>query len=739
MFRNAVIVASLLFVANAALAERHALIIGNANYDVLEDLTTPHNDARAYQAALTDLGFQVTLLTDLDEDGIRDAVDDLLDQITPGDEVAFVYSGHGWSDGQVNYLSPVDSPSDLDENARKRASVVLRDGRRGILDDLEFSGAGLTVAVIDACRNDPFDPRGGMRGDLPSRGLASLPTSQGMFVVYSAGAFQQALDHLPNDSSDQTLSVFARNFVPQLTSGVTVNEAFHRAQVATYEQAASHDHIQQPAVYDGVLGKICLLDRCVDTQEPIDITPAVDQQAFLTASQDGSAEALLGFINDHPDSAFVPIARRQLDDVIGVADQQALADSLFLDLQLAYSTALSINMQQLAIIETLQQRYLSTNNTDPDQVSDLHAELENQNALFDPLRSQMAAQTTDMNEIMSDLLPISSAGQRDEAGQMLNRALAQMASSERSMANLNREISAIPMIVVEDDQLTSDQEYAIEECRQRATPHNETARDLASRPAAFQRDVVNICLRAHQADPADAEIEGLLARALIYTEDFDAAMQHASSAAAAGNAYAMTRVGYLYAAGAGVAANPGEAIRWYQMAADLGDPIAAHNLGRAYALGNGVQQDYAQALYWYQIGADRDEASSVAAIGALYRDGNGVAQSDQEAIHYFRQSADTGDALGMANYAWMFEMGRGTDRNAPEAAYWYLKAAEAGYGWIFEALSSRSRETIMEIQQTLQAEGHYSGAIDGISGPGTESALRAYVEARRSGERVIDF
>ncbi|MCH2096241.1 MAG: caspase family protein [Rhodobacteraceae bacterium] len=84
------------------LARQHALIVCNAAYDPLWDLANTHQDADAYALAFRQMGYAVSQVQDQDLDSLADRFDAFLATIGPGDEVAFVYSGHGWSDGSWN-------------------------------------------------------------------------------------------------------------------------------------------------------------------------------------------------------------------------------------------------------------------------------------------------------------------------------------------------------------------------------------------------------------------------------------------------------------------------------------------------------------------------------------------------------------------------------------------------------------------------------------------------------------
>lgn len=252
---------TLVLITLPAWAERRALIIGNAGYSELPALANTLHDTRAYRDALAALGFEVSYHEDLDERAMDAAIAGFLDRIVPGDEVALVYAGHGWSDEGINYILPVDAPREGSARMLARRSIPLKNGVTGVLDEISAGGVDLLLAVVDACPDNPF-ARHGTRSVGASRGLARIAANQGSFVVFSAGEGQAALDRLDSDPPDQRLSVFTRHFLPLLARDLYLEDAISEAQVLTARAAASQNHIQTPAYYDQTLGKTCLHDNC---------------------------------------------------------------------------------------------------------------------------------------------------------------------------------------------------------------------------------------------------------------------------------------------------------------------------------------------------------------------------------------------------------------------------------------------------------------------------------------------
>jgi hypothetical protein len=219
--------------AGSALAEnRLALVIGNDSYQHIDALRKARADAKGYADLLREKGFSVEDRYDLGFVDMQGAVAEFIEKIEPGDTAVFVYSGHGCSDGAHNYLVGVDAPGSASEERLTRLSLPIRNGANGVLDDLERKGAALKVAIIDACRDNPFQPPPGQRGYGLARGLRPEGI-EGSFVVYSAGEGQSAMDRLSEADADPN-SVFTRAFLPLLRADLPLLDAVKLSQERVY-------------------------------------------------------------------------------------------------------------------------------------------------------------------------------------------------------------------------------------------------------------------------------------------------------------------------------------------------------------------------------------------------------------------------------------------------------------------------------------------------------------------------
>ena len=221
-----------------------------------------HKDAETYAELFRSKGFdQVTLKTNLTRGAMDEAIAAFAESIEPGDIAVFSYSGHGWSDGTQNFIIGTDAPNSGSQEFLARISIPLRNGLSGIIDDMDRRGAGLKVALIDACRDNPFAPQPGKRGSGMTRGLARTDPPEGTFVIYSAAAAQSSLDRL-SDADTNPNGVFTRVFAPLLASDMSLQEAVKEAQQEVVALARSIQEEQKPAYYDEVIGRACLSEAC---------------------------------------------------------------------------------------------------------------------------------------------------------------------------------------------------------------------------------------------------------------------------------------------------------------------------------------------------------------------------------------------------------------------------------------------------------------------------------------------
>jgi len=218
------IVALGLFLSSAVSAQakqRHALVIGIGDYKEkksgLSNLAAPRHDAMILKSVLEGLPnpfkVQVLINSDVQDKAVFNTeFEAFLDQIQPGDEVVFYFSGHGYhSDKSGNHFLLQDSKSGSvfvrslpQAERRELASDAQRTTRYAdwisevALSELEIEqrilerSPGVLVIIADACRTNLR----GTKGFVPVGTGVKLPSNskEGVFRIYSALAGQESLD-----------------------------------------------------------------------------------------------------------------------------------------------------------------------------------------------------------------------------------------------------------------------------------------------------------------------------------------------------------------------------------------------------------------------------------------------------------------------------------------------------------------------------------------------------------------
>jgi carboxyl-terminal processing protease len=214
---------------NAQAEPRFALVVGNSNYGPeIGKLPNPVNDAGVMAQALTQTGFQVTKVTDVDQKKLKRAIIEFGDKLTAAGQNAtalFFYAGHGVQVKGMNYLVPIGA--DIGKESDVGIEAVSADD---VLQQMEYAGARVSIVILDACRNNPMSR--GFRS--VTRGLAPMQAAQGSFIAYSTSPGSVAADGAGKNSP--YTSALAKTIVQP---GIGIEDAFRT--VRTQVMAATKD------------------------------------------------------------------------------------------------------------------------------------------------------------------------------------------------------------------------------------------------------------------------------------------------------------------------------------------------------------------------------------------------------------------------------------------------------------------------------------------------------------------
>lgn len=665
----------------ASAQKRVALVIGNDAYSNLPKLQKAVNDARAVAASLRDIGFEVVEGENLTRRETNRKLADFEAALSPGDQAFFFFAGHGVAIGAENFLIPTDMPK-----PRPGEEGLVQDEAHAVnalIERVQGRGAASSFFVLDACRDNPFKASG-VRSIGGTRGLTRVSAPTGVFVLFSAGIGQTALDRLGNADPDPN-SVFTRKLVPLLHEpGLTHVRLAKQIQQEVAALARKVPHQQQPAYYDQIIGEIVLRPGPA-TETTADTKPDAEEDRLAALqSRLQELEERLKARSDPP--------REEPKVAVGVFPKQQVVDPPANDCD-----------------------RLAANPEDPDKKADgVYGEDIKITPAITACRNALAAYP-------------GTPRFHFQLGRALQMAKLYVEALEEFRAAADKgyvpAVYGVGFMYAEGQGVRQDDVEALRWVRKAAATGYGPALNHLAIAYANGRGVAKDeaeALRWYRKAVEKGNPYAMYTLGKRFMDGDGVAKDELEGvrlmrqAAGEGHTGAMNYVGYVYANGRGVAKDELEGLRWYRKAAEKGNMHAQYNLGRRYiagegvtkdlsegyrwvrqaaekghseamthvgyalAHGSGVAKDEAEAVRWYRKAVEKDEPWAINNLGSMYKNGNGVAKDDAEAVRLYRRSADKGNETAMNNLALMYAEGRGVAKDMTEAERWYRKAAEKG-------------------------------------------------------------
>lgn len=229
------------------LGNYYALLIGNADYEQMEDLETPRNDIERAQRILEQrYGFTVFTLTDASDVAIMQAINDLSSSLEETDNLLIFYAGHGsrlnTGDNQTGYWLPRNA-----ERPPRNTYWVANEFVTGHLSRLK---ARRVLVVADSCyagllSNEPSLLLLG--DDMPQYSdpeFLRFKLNKRARLLLTSGGDAPVLDNAGNGHS-----VFASAFLDALEENdglLAAPELFLRIRNAVTDAAAEQGFEQKP-------------------------------------------------------------------------------------------------------------------------------------------------------------------------------------------------------------------------------------------------------------------------------------------------------------------------------------------------------------------------------------------------------------------------------------------------------------------------------------------------------------
>lgn len=157
-------------------AGKVALVIGNSAY-LDGPLRNPTNDARLMEQTLTPLGFKVTRLENADFLTMQRAVREFGNHAQNADVAIVYYAGHGMQQDGENWLIPIGAQIHKSADVSGEAIPAST-----VLNQIEYANATVSIVILDACRNNPFN----FRTRSTHKGLGRMDAPSGSIIAYAA-------------------------------------------------------------------------------------------------------------------------------------------------------------------------------------------------------------------------------------------------------------------------------------------------------------------------------------------------------------------------------------------------------------------------------------------------------------------------------------------------------------------------------------------------------------------------
>jgi tetratricopeptide (TPR) repeat protein len=204
-------------------AKRVALVIGNAKYANVGELTNPRNDAKGVAASLRRLGFaKVMELYDLGREQMGRALNEFGDLAENAEWAVVFYAGHGLEMNGVSYLIPTDAALLRDTHVTEETISLTQ------VQAKVDAAPKLGLVILDSCRNNPFLARmvrSGGTARAIGRGLANVDPEGSVLVAYSAKHGTTASD---GDGADSPFTEALLSHIEE--PGLEINFLFRKVR-----------------------------------------------------------------------------------------------------------------------------------------------------------------------------------------------------------------------------------------------------------------------------------------------------------------------------------------------------------------------------------------------------------------------------------------------------------------------------------------------------------------------------
>jgi len=291
-----------------------ALVLGNSSYANASNLDNPAKDAALVAAALEEAGFDTVLTgSDLSQDDMLERLKSFRDLAAGADTALIYFAGHGIEAKGKNWLIPTDAGLKSDSDLPYEAVELQL-----AMEALE--GAQLRIAVLDACRDNPFARQWSGETRSVIRGLAPIEVDD-VLVIYAAAPGMVAYDG-EGENSPFAASLARRIVQPglpvQMLGGMVRDDVL---------QATNGE--QRPFISASITGRPIYIVGGADTRSiagpKLEISPNggtrqdADLAAWEAALKLDTVDGYRAYLEARPEGAFAEMAEANVAQLLDPA------------------------------------------------------------------------------------------------------------------------------------------------------------------------------------------------------------------------------------------------------------------------------------------------------------------------------------------------------------------------------------------------------------------------------------
>ncbi len=307
--------------------KRVALVIGNADYSE-NPLANSVNDAKAMCHSLKQLGFDAQCVYDIgDKRKFTEVVHAFSSKLDEKSVSLFYYAGHGMQIGGQNYLIPTRAALKSEVDVTWEAMDV-----QYVMDHLEKAKSQFSLAILDACRNNPWSRRWRSRGVNMVDGLAAPPSQpRGSIIMYATRDREVASDGADGNG------LFTKHLLANIQSrGLSVEQMIKQVSRGVEDESLRVvGRIQTPATYNQFTGEFCFAGCAPDSAKLLEQIAGLSKQ-LEQANQDRQKNMVsvksMASLEAERDALLKRIEQVQQQSAVGSQAQQKQQQEV-LDLQ----------------------------------------------------------------------------------------------------------------------------------------------------------------------------------------------------------------------------------------------------------------------------------------------------------------------------------------------------------------------------------------------------------------------